>query len=150
MVLKLEAVIELSPLAEVLGVAGSVGDIWFALVAIPCDGVSTFNEGVLLSDALDDALLRGSPDLYAFSPCVSLCTVSQCSQVSYLICFLTVDAGVGLINQDDERLSRNPGRYKDTRVFDGLADGVYNRVLEDALCRIQHQTNLKCSALVNV
>ena len=79
MVLKLDAVIELSPLADVLGVAESVGDVWFA--AIPCEGVSTFNGGVLLSDALDDALLRGSPDLYAFSPCVSLCEVSQCSQV---------------------------------------------------------------------
>jgi len=62
MVLKVEAVIELSPLPLVLGVIESVGEAWFTTPA-PCDGVSTFSEGVRLSDALDDALLRGSPDL---------------------------------------------------------------------------------------
>ena len=61
-VLNDDAVIELSPLPLVLGVMESVGDVWFAALA-PWDGVSTFREGVRLSDALDDALLRGSPDL---------------------------------------------------------------------------------------
>ena len=62
MVLKDDAVIELSPLPLVLGVIESVGEVWFAALS-PKEGVSTFKEGVLLSDALEDALLRGSPDL---------------------------------------------------------------------------------------
>jgi hypothetical protein len=70
-VLNDEAVIELSPPPLVLGVMESVGEVWFAALS-PREGVSTLREGVRLSDALDDALLRGSPDLYAFSPCVSL------------------------------------------------------------------------------
>lgn len=74
-VLNDEAVIELSPLPLVLGVKESVGEAWFA-APTPCDGVSTLREGVRLSDAVEDALLRGSPDLYAFSPCVSLYQVS--------------------------------------------------------------------------
>jgi hypothetical protein len=62
MVLNDEAVIELSPLPLVLGVKESIGEVGF--VALPAwDGVSTLREGVRLSDALDDALLRGSPDL---------------------------------------------------------------------------------------
>jgi hypothetical protein len=61
-VLNDEAVIELSPLPLVLGVIESVGEVWFAARA-PRDGVSTLRDGVRLSDALDDALLRGSPDL---------------------------------------------------------------------------------------
>jgi hypothetical protein len=62
MVLKVEAVIELSPLPLVLGVIESVGEVWGAAPAA-CDGVSTFNERARASDALDDALLRVSPDL---------------------------------------------------------------------------------------
>ena len=60
---KLAAVIELSPLPLVLGVIESVGEVWIVLASAPWAGVSTFRDGVLLSDALDDALLRGSPDL---------------------------------------------------------------------------------------
>jgi hypothetical protein len=56
------AVMELSPLPVVLGVRESVGEAWLA-AATPWDGVSTLREGVRLSDAVDDALLRGSPDL---------------------------------------------------------------------------------------
>jgi hypothetical protein len=59
---KAEAVIELSPLLLVLGVRESVGEAWFA-APTPWDGVSTLREGVRLSDAVDDARLRGSPDL---------------------------------------------------------------------------------------
>jgi hypothetical protein len=61
-VLNDEAVIELSPLPLVLGVMESVGEVWFAARS-PREGISTLREGVRLSDALDDALLRGSPDL---------------------------------------------------------------------------------------
>jgi hypothetical protein len=65
--LKLVAVNEPPPLPLVLGVIESVGEACVAAAA-PKAGVSTFSEGVLLSDALDDALLLGSPALYAFSP----------------------------------------------------------------------------------
>ncbi len=57
------SVIELSPLPLVLGVIESVGEVWFRLDEVPWEGVSTFNGGVLLSDAVDDALLLGSPAL---------------------------------------------------------------------------------------
>lgn len=67
---KLVAVMVLSPLAEVFGVDDSVGEIWFR-IRPPWDGVSTFKDGVRLSDALEDALLL-SPALYGFSPWVSL------------------------------------------------------------------------------
>ena len=73
----LKAVIELSTLAEVLGVIESVGEGWLltgGLVGSPWDGVSTLSGGVLLSDGLEEPLLRGPEDLYGFSPCVSLTT----------------------------------------------------------------------------
>ena len=44
---------------------------------------------------------------------------------------LTAGAGVWPINQDDETPSHSPGKYRDMQVFDGLADGVYDRVLEE-------------------
>ena len=59
-VFELEAVIELSPLPPVLGVMESVGEVWFAA---PEERASTLSEGVRLSEAVDDALLRESPAL---------------------------------------------------------------------------------------
>lgn len=61
---KLEAVIVLSPLPLVLGVVLSIEGPWFVFKSGSCDGVSTFNDGVLVSEALDEALrFLGSSDL---------------------------------------------------------------------------------------
>jgi hypothetical protein len=69
--LKLVAVTALSLLVVVLGVIESLGEIWLKPVeAMLCGAGSSFRGA--LSDALEDALLRGSLALYAFSPCVSL------------------------------------------------------------------------------
>lgn len=60
----------------VRGVIESMGMPCVPVPEGPKEGGSTLSEGVLLSDALEDARLRGSPALYAFSPWVSLHHVS--------------------------------------------------------------------------
>jgi hypothetical protein len=60
----LNAVMEPSMLAVVLGVIESDGEVWLAVAfGSPCEGVSTFSGGVRLSDGLDVSRLRAPDDL---------------------------------------------------------------------------------------